>query len=61
MPEVDFGEVMSFLWTIQEIGDSGERILVFLRNLVQATEIDSEAEGAILLPDKESTGAPLGD
>ena len=52
MLEIDFGEVMSFLWTIQEIRDSGEQILVFLHNLVQATEIDAEAEGAIL-PDEE--------
>ena len=53
MLEIDFGEVMSFLWTIQEIGDLGERISVFLCNLVQATEIDAEVEGAILFPDKE--------
>ena len=44
MPEIDFGEVTGFLWTVQEIGDSGERISVFLRNLVQATKIDTEAE-----------------
>ena len=53
MPEVDFGEVTSFLQTIQEIRDSGERILVFLRDLVQAMEIDTEAEGAILFPDED--------
>ena len=53
MPEINFGEVTSFLWTIQEIGDLGERILVFLHNLIQATEIDAEAEGAILLLDEE--------
>ena len=53
MPEINFGEVMSFLQTVQEIRDSGERILVFLCNLVQATEINAEAEGAILLLDKE--------
>ena len=53
MPEIDFGEVTSFLRTIQEVGDSGERIPVFFCDLVQATEIDAEAEGAILLPDEE--------
>ena len=53
MLEIDFGEVTSFLRTVQEIGDSGEQILVFLCYLVQATEIDTEAEGAILLPDEK--------
>ena len=57
MPEIDFGEVTSFLWTIQEIGDSGERISVFLRNLIQATEINAKSEGAILLPDEEYQGS----
>ena len=53
MLEIDFGEVTSFLQTIQEIGDLGEQISVFLHNLIQATEIDAKAEGAILLPDEE--------
>ena len=58
MPEVYFGEVTSFLRTIQEIGDSGEQISVFLRNLVQATEIDAEAEGAILLQYRSPAQGP---
>ena len=53
MLEINFGEVMSFLWTIQEIGDLGEQVSVFLCNLIQATDIDTKAEGAILLLDKE--------
>ena len=53
MLKIDFGEVTSFLRTIQEIGDSGKRISVFLHNLIQPMEIDAKAEGAILLLDEE--------
>ena len=44
MPEIDLCKVTCLLWTVKEVGDAGERISVFLRDLVQATEIDAKSE-----------------
>jgi len=44
MLEVDVGEQSCFLWTVQEIGDLGEQVTVFLGDFIKTTDIDTKLE-----------------
>ena len=44
MLEVDFGEYSSLPRAVEEVGDAGEWIAVFLRDFVQSSEIDAKTE-----------------
>jgi len=44
MLEVNVGEQSCFTWTVQEIGDLGEWVAVFLGDFIEATEINAKME-----------------
>jgi hypothetical protein len=52
-PEVDFGVNTTFSSTVEEIGDEGERVAVFLGNFVEPTIVDAKAESAVFFPDED--------
>ena len=49
MPEVEFGVDLRSRRSFKEIGGVGEWVAVFLRDLVETSEIDAESERAIFL------------
>ena len=50
--EVDFGEELGFPRTIQEVGDVGKWVTVFLHDLVEVLIINTESKEAILFLDE---------
>ena len=56
MSEVECSVDASLSSTLEKVGDERKWIPIFLRDFVKATEIDAEAEGAILFTDEENGG-----
>ena len=57
MLEVEHSVDASFSSGLEKVGDEQKWILIFLRDFVKTTEIDAEAEGAILFTDEKNGGA----
>ena len=57
MLEVERSVDASLSGGLEKVGDERKWILIFLRDFVKTTEIDAEAEGAILFTDKKNRGA----
>jgi hypothetical protein len=53
MMKVDFGVGAGFLQGIEEIGDEGKGILVFLGDLVEPTVVHAQSETSIFFPHEE--------
>ena len=51
--EINFSEELSLLRSVQEVGDVGKQIIVFLCDLVEVPEINTELKGTIFLLDKQ--------
>ena len=54
--EVKHSVDMSLSGSLEKVGDERKWILIFLQDFVEAAEIDTEAEGAILSADEENRG-----
>ena len=52
MSEINFGEESGPARTIKEVRDTGERVTVLLHDFVEAPEVDTKPERAILFLDK---------
>ena len=52
MPEIDLREKLGLTRAIQEVGDAREWITVFLRDLIEALEVDAKSQGAVFLLDE---------
>ena len=52
MPEINLGEKSGLARAIQEVGDTREWIMVFLRDSIEAPEVEAKSQGAILLLDE---------
>jgi hypothetical protein len=52
MLEVNLGIDLGFLQTFKQVCGVGKGIVVFLRDLVESTEVDTQSEWAILLADE---------
>ena len=52
MPEINLREKSGLTRAIQEVGDASEWITVFLRDLIEAPEVDAKSQGAIFLLDE---------
>ena len=52
VPEIDLCEKSGLMRAIQEVGDAREWITVFLRDSIEAPEVDTKLQGAILLLDE---------
>ena len=57
MSEVERSVDASFSGRLEKVGDERKWISIFLRDFVKTTEIDAEAEGAILFTDEKNGGA----
>ena len=57
MLEVERSIDASFSGRLEKVGDEQKWIPIFLRDFVKSTEIDAEAEGAILFTDEKNGGA----
>jgi len=53
MPEINLGVDSCLSWCIQEVRNEWKWISVFLGNLVEASEINTESKRAVFLPNKE--------
>ena len=54
--EVERSVDASFSGGLEKVGDEQKWIPIFLRDFVKTTEIDAEAEGAILFTDEKNGG-----
>ena len=52
MPEIDLREKSGLTRAIQEVGDVREWITVFLRDSIEALEVDAKSQGAVFLLDE---------
>ena len=52
VPEINLREKSGLTRAIQEVGDTREWIMVFLRDSIEAPEVDAKLQGAILLFDE---------
>ena len=52
VPEIDLSKELGFPRAIQEVGDAGKWVMVFLCNSVEAPIINTESKGAILFLDE---------
>ena len=52
MPEIDLREESGLTRAIQEVGDAREWVTVFLRDSIEAPEVDAKSQGAIFLLDE---------
>ena len=59
MSEVKRSVDASFSGGLKKVGDEWKWIPIFLRDFVKTTEIDAEAEGAILFMDEKNGGTVL--
>ena len=50
--EIDFGEELSPVRTVKEVGDAGKQVMVFLCDFIEALEIDTKLKEAIFLLDE---------
>jgi len=50
MAEINLGVDPCLLGTLEEVGDAGKRVAVFLGEFIETAEVNAEAESAILLP-----------
>ena len=48
MSEINFGEYLSLLRTVEEVSHSGEQVVILLHNLIQPSEVDAESKRAVL-------------
>ena len=48
MPEIDLSKELGLPRASQEVGDAGEWVTVFLRDLVEAPKVNTKSKGAIL-------------
>jgi hypothetical protein len=53
MMKVDFGVGAGFLWGIEEVGDEGKGISVFLGDLVEPTVVHTQSETSVFFPHEE--------
>ncbi|KIK76261.1 hypothetical protein PAXRUDRAFT_170434 [Paxillus rubicundulus Ve08.2h10] len=53
MLEVNLCIYFTAAWRVEEVGDEQKWIVVFLHDFVEFLEVDTKAEGAVLLADKE--------
>jgi hypothetical protein len=60
MPEIDFGVDLCVARGIQEVRDAWERVAIFLRDLVESSEVNAKTEGTILLADEEDWSSVSG-
>lgn len=51
--EVHLSEYRSFMEGVKGSVDQGQWVCVLYRNVIQSTEIDARAEGAVFLPNEE--------
>ena len=56
MSEVERSVDASLSGGLEKVGDERKWIPIFLRDFVKTTEIDAEAEGAILFTDEKNGG-----
>ena len=56
MSEVEHSVDASLSGGLEKVGDEQKWIPIFLHDFVKATEIDAEAEGAVLFMDKKNGG-----
>ena len=52
MPEINLREKSGLTRAVQEVGDARVWILVFLRDSIEAPEVDAKSQGAIFLLDE---------
>ena len=52
VPEINLHEELGLTRAIQEVGDSREWVTVFLRDSIEAPEVDTKSQGAIFLLDE---------
>ena len=52
VPEIDLCEESGLTRAIQEVGDVRKWIMVFLRDLIEALEVDAKSQGAVFLLDE---------
>ena len=52
VPEIDLRGKLGLTRAIQEVRDVREWIMVFLRDSIEAPEVDAKSQGAILLLDE---------
>ena len=52
MPEISLREKSGLMRAVQEVRDAREWISVFLRDSVEAPEVDTKLQGAVLLLDE---------
>ena len=50
--EINLSKESGLSRAIQEVGEAWEWVMVFLRDSVEASEVDTESQGAILLLDE---------
>ena len=50
--EIDLRKKLGLTRAIQEVGDAREWISVFLRDSIEASEVDTKSQGAIFLLDE---------
>ena len=60
MSEVDLGVDLGTAWSIMEVGDTWKWVAVFLRDLVESSEVYAKAEGTILFADEEDWSSMSG-
>jgi hypothetical protein len=49
MVEINFGIDLCLLGTLEEVGNAGKRVVVFLGEFVETAEVNAETESAVLL------------
>ena len=52
MPEIDLREESGLTRAIQEVGDVRKWVTVFLRDSIEAPEVDAKSQGAVFLLDE---------
>ena len=52
VPEINLRGESGLARAIQEVGDAREWIMVFLRNSIEAPEVNAKSQGAIFLLDE---------
>jgi hypothetical protein len=51
--KVDFGVGVGFLWGVEEVGDEGKGISVFLGDLVEPAVVHAQSETSVFFPHEE--------
>src|SRR5882672_344631 len=57
MPKINLGIDMCFSWCVEEVRNEWKWISVFLRDSVEASEVDTKSKRAVFFPNEEDWGS----